>query len=350
MKLTPNPRSLASTLLAGAGGWLLAHLGIPLGWLIGSLLTVVLTQPMGLKPVNCKPVMRYVRSGVGTLLGATVTLSFLQLVLASWPSILFLILSMILTIGSGYLLLYKGFKVSPTTALLCSIPGGMTEMAMMSERAGCDQVQVATTHLFRVALAVLIMPLAIAALYHIEINRNPAGSSLLSMSIGDWALFALCVFSGAYFEKRFNMQATVILIPFALCAALHMVGLTDFTVPRIVVDAAQLIIGINLGSKFGALKRSSLRRVALTALTAVLCQIAIAVGLGILASTLLFGDAITYIIAYAPGGLAEMSIIAVAMHLEAAFVALNHLFRLIASLLIAPSLLAFVERTHEENL
>jgi len=344
MKFNPNGLFAGSLTLAVFGGWFFSYMGVPLGWLIGSLLTVVVTQAMGLTPLPCKPFMPFVRGSVGALLGATVTVSFLQLILDSWASILFLIASMALTIISGYLLLRKVFKVNGTTALLCSIPGGMTEMSMMSERPGCDQIQVATTHLFRVGLAVLTMPLVIAALYHIEISRDPSEGTYLSMSIIDWGFFILCVMSGALLERRFNLQASVILIPFGLCAALHLSGITDFTVPRYIVDLAQLFIGLNLGSKFGNLTRSSMKRVATTALAVVSSQIAIAIGLGLCASAVLSGDPITYIISYSPGGLAEMSIIAVAMHLEAAFVALNHLFRLTAALLIAPSLLDLVER------
>ncbi|EXJ12595.1 Putative ammonia monooxygenase [Nitrincola nitratireducens] len=79
------------------------------------------------------------------------------------------------------------------------------------------------------------------------------------------------------------------------------------------------------------------------ALAIVTLQIGVSVAVGFAAAATLSGDTITYLISYAPGGLAEMSIIAVAMQLEAAFVALNHLLRLTLSLLIAPLLLRFVK-------
>lgn len=332
-----------SLILAVFGGWLFAYCGVPLGWLIGSLIAVAVSQAFGLKPIKCKPFMPYVRGAVGTLLGATVTMSFLQLAIASWASILFLLASMILTILSGYVLLSWCFKVNPTTALLCSIPGGMTEMSMLSERPNCDQVQVATTHLFRVVLAVLVMPLVIAALYDIEINGASSNVNQSPMSLRDWCFFALCIASGVLLEKRCSLKASAILIPFGVCAALHLFGITDFVVPKYVVNLAQLAIGINLGSKFGNFNCKSLGTVSIAALAVVFGQILISVSLGLLAAMALSGDPITYIIAYSPGGLAEMSIIAVAMQLEAAFVALNHLFRLTAALMIAPTLLAYVE-------
>ncbi|WP_245832259.1 AbrB family transcriptional regulator [Oceanospirillum sanctuarii] len=339
----------SSFTIAVLAGWIFSYLGIPLGWLIGSLLAVVVTQAIGIKPLACKPYLPYVRGAVGTLLGVTVTFEFIQLVIDSWASIVFLLAAMALTILSGYYTLSRVFNVDRTTSLLCSIPGGMTEISMLSERPGCDQVQVATTHLFRVGLAVLAMPLIVASLYNIEISKAPEDAGFGTMSFIDWLFFGFCVMSGAFFEKRFKLQASVILIPFCITALLHLSGITEFEVPTYIVNIAQLLIGINLGSKFGTLTRSAIKRVSFTSLVIVVIQIGIAVGLGLLAAIALDRDPITFIISYSPGGLAEMSIIAVAMHLEAAFVALNHLFRLTAALLITPVLLSIVSSDSSTN-
>lgn len=289
--------------------------------------------------------MPLVRSSVGTLLGASVTATFLHLIVNSWGAVLVLAGSMVLTIGTGFVLLNRVFKVDGATALLSSIPGGIAEMSMMSERPGCDHLQVATTHLFRVALVVLTTPLIIGYLFHVEIGNSDATDTASQvMSVSGWLLFALCVVAGVYLERQFKLKATALLIPFTLSAALHLSDLTDFQVPRFIIDLVQLVLGINLGSKFGNLNRSALHRVAVRALSLVITQIAIAMSLGVSAAELFSGDTITYILAFSPGGLAEMSIIAVALHAEAAFVAVIHLVRITAALIIAPILLARVER------
>ena len=327
------------------GGWLCAYFGVTLGWLIGSLATTAVIQYLGLPQIRSKPLMPLVRSAVGTLLGAGITATFLQLVLHSWGALLVLAASMVLTIGSGFLLLNRVFKIDGATALLSSIPGGIAEMSMMSERPGCDHLQVATSHLFRITLVVLTIPLLIEYLFHIEIGTaDVAATASQYMTVDGWLLFGFCLLAGVYLERRFDLKASALLIPFALSAALHLSNLTDFQIPRFVIEIVQLVLGINLGSKFGDLGRAALRRVAVRALCLVLTQIVIALSLGVMAAQLFSGDVITYVIAFSPGGIAEMSIIAVALNAEAAFVAVIHLVRITASLIIAPALLARLEQ------
>ena len=43
------------------------------------------------------------------------------------------------------------------------------------------------------------------------------------------------------------------------------------------------------------------------------------------------------ILAYAPGGLAEMSLVALALHVDAAFVATHHIIRIVLIILFAPA-------------
>jgi uncharacterized membrane protein AbrB (regulator of aidB expression) len=50
------------------------------------------------------------------------------------------------------------------------------------------------------------------------------------------------------------------------------------------------------------------------------------------------------LLAYAPGGLTEMSLVAIAMNGDVAYIALHHLARIVVLIAIAPTLLAWVAK------
>lgn len=342
MHLKQIIKRISFLMIAVVGGGAVTLLDIPVGWLIGSLIATIIMGALGIQAPPTKSTMPYVKSSIGALIGASVTLSFFHLLLGAWASIVFLLSSIGLTIGLGYLLLNRVFKLDRSTSMLCSIPGGMTEMSILSDRVKCDQVQVAIAHLVRVTLAVLTLPFIISIFSGIEFTSSDSTYNVI-MQPTDWMLLLGCIVCGGYSEKRFNLQAGVIIIPFFLCAGLNLSGIATLDVPPSILAFAQIAIGINIGAKFRLIQRSTLKKAMNAGLAIVLLQIVVSVIISFIAAATLDGDTATYLISYAPGGLAEMSIIAVAMQLEAAFVALNHLVRLTVSLMIAPVLLRWVK-------
>ncbi|MEM7568010.1 MAG: AbrB family transcriptional regulator, partial [Pseudomonadota bacterium] len=55
-------------------------------------------------------------------------------------------------------------------------------------------------------------------------------------------------------------------------------------------------------------------------------------------------DAIPVLLAYSPGGLAEMSLIALTLQIEVAFVATHHVVRVLLVMLLATPVFALIER------
>ncbi|EXJ12596.1 Putative ammonia monooxygenase [Nitrincola nitratireducens] len=231
MRLAKLIKAITFISIASVGGWVVTLTGIPIGWLIGSLVVTILCGALGIHAPSIQPVMSFVRSSIGALLGASVTLSFFSLLIEAWGSIIFLISSMALTIGLGYLLLRRFFKLDAPTSMLCSLPGGMTEISLLSDRTRCDQAQVAIAHLFRVALAVLTLPFIISLFSGVEFTHVSNGEQVLLMSATDWGWLLICILAGVYCEKRFNLQVSVILIPFVLCAGLHLTGVATLEIP-----------------------------------------------------------------------------------------------------------------------
>lgn len=60
-------------------------------------------------------------------------------------------------------------------------------------------------------------------------------------------------------------------------------------------------------------------------------------------------DPLALLLAYAPGGLAEMSLIVVAVNTDPAFVGLHHMFRVLVTLMVAPLLLSLLTEKRDKR-
>jgi hypothetical protein len=126
-----------------------------------------------------------------------------------------------------------------------------------------------------------------------------------------------------------RLPAKTLLGPMLVSAVVHIMGWSDFKPAFEIVNAAQLVLGIVIGCRFaGTATRTVLRMLALS-----LGSTAILIGwtaLFAVAVARLTGFApMTLVLAYSPGGLAEMSLIAVAVNAEVAFVASMHILRVL---------------------
>ncbi len=129
-----------------------------------------------------------------------------------------------------------------------------------------------------------------------------------------------------------------------LSAAAHLAGLVHGAPPALLVGAAQVIIGASVGCRFEGYP-----------LVRVVWMILVGLGLTIimLAVTILFGFGLheltampveVVVLAFVPGGLAEMSLIALALTDEPAYVAAIHIVRIGLVVLLASSLYRLYSR------
>jgi len=129
-----------------------------------------------------------------------------------------------------------------------------------------------------------------------------------------------------------------------LSGAVHLAGLTESRPPAPVIAVAQVVVGAAIGTRFAGADLRQLGRVALAAvgLTALLLTVNVAFAWAVHRVTGL--ALIDLILAYAPGGVAEMSLIALALGTDAAFVSTHHVARIILIVAAAPVAFALLLR------
>jgi uncharacterized protein len=336
-------RPVFTALAVGAGGGVLYYgLHLPLPWMMGAMVATTIASMAGLEqaiPAWSRPPTIAV---LGTLLGSSFTREIAARMFDWLPSLAALPVY-ILVIGLLALVyLRRVARLDPLSAFFCATPGGLGEMVILGDRAGGDLRTISLVHATRILLIVLTVPLAFRLLGYLPPGRStapPAGIEAL-----DLAVLALCAVAGIYGGQLLRLPAPGLLGPMILSAAAHLAGLVDGAPPPWLVAAAQIVIGAAIGCRFEGYPAAR-----------VLGMMLIGLGLTVLmlAVTLLFGaglQALTgmplplLVLAFVPGGLAEMSLVALALTDDPAFVATNHIVRIGLVVLFASALFRLYRR------
>ena len=348
LRLNSIGLTLATVLLAGTVGWLVSLTGIPMGWMIGAMLATAVASLAKLPVRKPGVLLEIVRATIGLMLGAGVTHELIASVGTWWLTLLFLVLSLGVMFVVAYLSLRKFARLDAATAALCAMPGGIAEMLLLSERQGADQTRVAIVHALRIALAILLIPLLIGGIAEIEpVTNLPSGGVTLGHM--DWVWIAVCILAGFLARGRVRIPAPIVIVPMLVSAMLHLTGLTSFTVPVSITTIIQVLIGISVGARFKGVSLKSLIAALGAAALVVMLQIGTAFAGALMVAGAVGVGPIAVVLAYSPGGLAEMSIIALSLGVDVAFVGVHHVFRVMIALICAPILLTWITKKSQDQ-
>lgn len=115
--------------------------------------------------------------------------------------------------------------------------------------------------------------------------------------------------------------------PMAVSAALHYFGVTDFQLPSVILGAAQVVIGATVGCRFVKTPPNLILRVIGLSVGSTALLLGISLVFAFLISLWTGDRFIGLVLAYSPGGVAEMSLIARSLGIQVPFVVLHHLVR-----------------------
>jgi membrane AbrB-like protein len=129
-----------------------------------------------------------------------------------------------------------------------------------------------------------------------------------------------------------------------------MLGLAEARVPVVLVNAAQLVIGVHIGCQFaGITMRELFSTVTIAFGYAVILMLGAAV-FTVLVVWVTGIDLYAVALAYAPGGQPEMNLIALVLDFDPAYVALHHLLRVMVIIFGAQLIITrFVDRQERES-
>ncbi|HSI57757.1 MAG TPA: AbrB family transcriptional regulator [Ideonella sp.] len=335
-------RALLALGVCACGGALFAALGTVLPWMLGAMLFMATASIAGwpvLRPPGGLPLGQLV---VGMALGLYFTAPVLHELLHHAGAIAAgALFALALGCGSAALLARLS-GCDYLTAFFASLPGGAGEMSVMADRMGGRADWVAAAHALRIMIVVLsVPPLITWSGAHGAENWLPATRAVHYPGL---ALLALAACSGALLLRAFNTPNGWIIGPLLVTIALTGSGLEWSALPRWMVNGGQVLIGCALGSRFSAgFFRTAPRFLLCVAFTVVLSIcVAAAFGAGLAWVTGL--NTPTTLLATAPGGVAEMSLTASALHLGVPLVTSFHVTRMVFLVLSAAPLFTLGRR------
>ena len=160
--------------------------------------------------------------------------------------------------------------------------------------------------------------------------------------MGQIAIMAMAGLVGWYGAKKVGLFGASILGPMILTAILSLTGIISARPPAEIIWAAQFFIGLSVGAKYSGVTGHEIRRdIGAGIIFSLLLAM---VSLAIFEAVLLISpaDTLNIILAFLPGGQAEMLVIAIVAGADVAFVVAHHLLRIILVITLAPVFMRFL--------
>ncbi len=339
-EFTPDRlRALALALAIGTvGGALFAWLRLPLAWMIGAMCLTTVSALAGAKvrvPVQFRTLMIAV---LGIMLGSHFRPEMFARA-GEWVASLSALIVYVAAIAALIAVYFRRIaRYDRATAYFSAVPGGLAEMIMIGGSMGGDERSIALTHASRILLVVSIIPFW----FRWFGGYQPLAGGVLaavpaSAPAFDLALMAVCGIVGVVAGRAMRLPGASMIGPMILSGAAHFFGLTDARLPADVVIAAQVVLGTGIGCRFAGVRLAVALRAILVAVgsTVLMLGSGVAVAAALEAATGLPMAAL--VLAFAPGGLAEMSLMALALDIDPAFVSTHHVGRILMVVMLAPA-------------
>ncbi len=343
--LLPLHRAIAGQLAmlaaAALGGWVFSLLNIPAAWLSGAMIVTAMLAGAGLVPVMA-PALRDVAMLIaGVSMGAAVTPESLGALSAYPASLLILALSVALMMAASTAVLVRLSGWTVKDAYFASAPGALSAVLMIAVEQRADVAKIAVVQLFRLFVLVMVLPPVIAALEPASPSVAMTGVAFTPAAFA--LLIAVSLVSALLFEKA-RITAPFILGAMIASAALTGPGFLQGRFPPEVATAGFVLIGVFIGQRFRGVDGAAALRLLPAAMSSLLSTLLIAM-LGAAAVSLATGIGFgSTIVAFAPGGLEAMTVLAFVLGLDTIYVGVHHVARFLLVGLFVPFALAALPR------
>jgi membrane AbrB-like protein len=341
----PYGRFLAALLIGAAGGWAFVRLNLPLPWMLGSMTACTLAALMRAPveaPGAVRPPMTMI---IGVMLGVGFTPQIVESVANWFPTILGL-MGFIVVSGAACIVYFRrvaGFDLP--TAYFAGMPGGLVEMVIAGEDRGADARTIALVHSARILLVVLTLPFLVQLMSGTALGARPQlGLSVFETPWRDEVWLVATALIGALLGHILRLPARLLLGPMLASAVVHILGWTRFAPAVEIVTIAQLVLGTTIGCRFAGTAPREILRILALSLGSTIILLAITAAFAVGASHISSYERIPLLLAYSPGGLAEMSLIALSLGIEVAFVAAHHIIRVFIVMAGAAPVFALLRR------
>lgn len=283
------------------------------------------------------------RTILGVAVGASITPDLFQDLpqMAMSVALVPVFIMMIGAVGVPFFRRAWGFDAP--TAYYAAMPGGLQDMVIFGAEAGGDTRTLSLIHATRVLIIVTLAPMFLTYAYGAGLT-NPIGAPIAELPLGEMGLMIAAALIGWKGGERIGLFGASILGPMIVTAVLSLSGLIHSRPPAEAILAAQFFIGCGIGVHFLGVTWGELTRVVLAGIAYVLVLALLAAGFTAFVTAAGLGDPVEAFLAFAPGGQAEMTVLAIVTGADLGFVITHHLTRIVLVIVGAPLVAALIAR------
>lgn len=332
-------------IVAIVGGSLFFHFQTPLPWMLGALAAVLLWNWLAKREVRWPVCFANIGQVlIGYTIGRTFTSETCQQILIQLPVMLAVtIVTVVFSLLMGYIA-HKKTGISIESGLIGSIPGGLTQVAVLCrEVPGCDITVVTLMQTARLLSVVFVVPfLAVHGLSYGNITptvQAVVAAATPASSISQTLVLGCLVALSAIVAWKMGMPTPFLLGAVVGTAAITLYGMPVPKMPQLYLDGAQLCIGAYTGARIKVAKLENWRKVLPYTMLGVAALLLCSLGIGFLLMHFHNISLVTAFLSTAPGGMAEMGLTAMLLNANLSVIVAFQLFRLLFILLILPPIL-----------
>mgnify|MGYP003977239969 FL=1 len=338
LEIKNNWQKLALTLSIGlVGSLIFVYLKLPLPWIIGALFTTTCAAMMGQKlwvPDWMRSTSHLV---LGTLFGTSVSPDFINNFMAWFPSMVAVTVYVVIVIPPIIFYLVKVSRLDIVTAYFSAAPGGLLPMTILGGSMGGDEKAISLIQSSRIILTVLIIPFSFAIFAGYEpTGAVGTGGSFQALSLSNGLLLLATSIIGYLIARPLKIPTPYLMGPMIAVAIFSITGLNSAEVPDSLVAIAQCIIGSNIGSMFNNVKPKTVAKTLFHGSVTSVFMIGVATLAAYATQHLTDQSLYGLVLAFAPGGFAEMALVGFALGIDIAFLVTHQLTRYFFVIMMVP--------------
>lgn len=334
----PSHRLTATLAAGGLGGWAFSVLALPLPWILGAIFGVMVATrtPLPLTRPG-RAWLTPARMVLGLAIGSTFSPAILDHAAAYAVSLLFLIPFIAVSAGLGILYFKRVLGMDAATAFLAALPGGLAELLLLGDDLRADVRRIALIQATRILALVYVLPFVAGAIADQDLGaKTQIVGSILHAAPENLLMLAVLGIAGWRLLAAVGISGAPIVGPMIACAVATLAGVVDHGPPDEIFKVAQWLLGSSIGAFFIGASGADMLRTFRSSLGFLLILAAVTAVTAFAVHEVTGIGVIPTLLAFAPGGQAEMSLIAIMLREDPAYVALHHLVRLLLIVTFLP--------------
>lgn len=322
--------------IALAGGATFAVLGMPGPWLSGPAIAVAIASLFGLDLGVPKLVRNAALVFLGATMGTAVTPDSLAL-MSRWPLSLAGLAAVVMAIMlSISFYLERVHRYDRATARLAGVPGALPYVLALAADSTGDVRRITIIQMMRLAILLICLPSVLTLIGAGSAGGAPPAPPQAPIVVWQLAaLLAAATLGGLLFE-RLGAPAGMLFGAMVTGALLYGTGSISSGRPDWLMLPGFVVIGAMVGANFAGTDLALFRATALAGIGSVAVGGAVALAFAWPVAALLGVPVAQVWLAYAPGGVETMTIMALALNLDPAYVGAHHVARFLGLGLVVP--------------